>query len=475
MGNSAPVGMRVMACEKGSPAWGAGLVPWFDFVVAVNGRGFDEDHALEALMAAAASGSAAPANGALAGRAAAAGAAEPATAADVRLTVFNAKVRAQREVVVRPDKRWGGAGALGLMVEAPRAVDEAACQHCARVVRVAHRSPAFEAGLEPDVDYLLGAEGVPFESLDDVGDAVNASRQGPVLVFVYNALKDAVRTVRLGGAASGARGGGGGLGLETAVGILHEVPHRCRRTLGVDAAYDGHSAAAIAPNVRVRTPEGEGAMVASREDGSSVVRLEWGLDHGAQCSGHFGACAALRLGEALVEAVAALDSRLTSSAPRPRQGLRGRHVSLLPAPWLQLHASWTRRRRRGARDPPPNRHGRRPSAASRAFRLPSRAGQWRSSARRARGPRASPRRRGRRAARPPGRARLALARRATGWPRFPRGTRARDPTRLGLCSGEESKFRCGPGLEPEPVRIRYRAPLAGEQRRCRTAMRASLS
>jgi hypothetical protein len=101
---------------------------------------------------------------------------------------------------------------------------------------------------------------------------------------VYNSTRDDVRAVqvrpRLGWSEEG-----GLLGAELANGILHRVPQSCRRTSGKDKLTAGQQTAA--ESEVVRTPEGLGQLVETLADGSSVVKLDWGLGPNVNVVGQF--------------------------------------------------------------------------------------------------------------------------------------------------------------------------------------------
>jgi hypothetical protein len=261
MGNSefsTPMhGFRVLACETNSPSWRKGFVPWFDWIIGVlpQHRCFEKDDTLDRFV--------------IRG--------EP-----ISLLVYNTKIKAAREIKLIPDDRWGGRGLLGLLLEACQPIDEDACRNCIRITRVFNPSPAASIGLEEENDYLLGCEGFPLQSLDDFTDVVRYCKDSPVDVFVFNSQRDSVRVVRL------STNRDGFLGVETAIGILHEIPYKCRKTLGMNAADDIHATDVLVPNSRVQTPNGMGFLVKINPDGSCDVRLDWDLGPGVECLAHVG-------------------------------------------------------------------------------------------------------------------------------------------------------------------------------------------
>ncbi len=58
-------------------------------------------------------------------------------------------------------------------------------------------SPAEEAGLSPQEDFILAADDMIFESMEDFGDYLEEKEGSQVSFFVYNMTRDTVRFVSL--------------------------------------------------------------------------------------------------------------------------------------------------------------------------------------------------------------------------------------------------------------------------------------
>ena len=103
---------------------------------------------------------------------------------------------------------------------------------------------------------------------------------------MYNSSHDDIRTVslkpRLGWSENG-----GLLGAELASGILHRISQSCRRTSGKDRSTAREQS--FAKSDTVRTPEGVGELIESHSDGSSTVKLDWGLGQDVHVIGRFAA------------------------------------------------------------------------------------------------------------------------------------------------------------------------------------------
>ena len=149
------LGRRILAIQSGSPAAASGLVPWLDYVVGVNGRLYvseDADHGMAAGL-------------------------EPNVR--VKLHVYNAKTQSVRDCTILPILRDNQLF-LGLKVSLLHTPDGECLDKIVRVTGLARRSPASEAGLEPQVDYLLGSpEYGSFATLDDLEFALT-EKEGKV-------------------------------------------------------------------------------------------------------------------------------------------------------------------------------------------------------------------------------------------------------------------------------------------------------
>ncbi len=96
MGNAAPsaesFGFRVLNVQGDSPGYHAQLVSFFDFIVAANGMRMDTDDTTFVEIIAAHKDKA------------------------LTVTVYNCKTETTRDVVIKPNTSWGGAGLLGITI-----------------------------------------------------------------------------------------------------------------------------------------------------------------------------------------------------------------------------------------------------------------------------------------------------------------------------------------------------------------------
>jgi hypothetical protein len=224
-------GFRVLSALANSP--GQNLVPWFDHVIGVSGSFFTPD----------------------------ANSFEDAVRSSTRvlLCVYNSKQRSQRFVTVIPRRDWGGPGLLGLSIGDFGYLAEDDDLRSVRILSSA------SASFEGEKDYILGIDDHPVSSVEDV-QLPHAAK-----LHVYNSGRDDVRVVHVHRASPQEE-----LGIEVGCGLIHDVPLRCRATLGRNGSNSAGSTQTQALNLRVRTPEGDGLLLERLGDGSDKVRLDWG-------------------------------------------------------------------------------------------------------------------------------------------------------------------------------------------------------
>ena len=102
----------------------------------------------------------------------------------VKLTVYSTRTNLCREVTVTPTSGWGGSGLLGVSIRfcSIRTAREAVWH----VLDVAPNSPAAQAGLVSQHDFVIGSDAVLlevseekncFENLSDASDVGSATRK----------------------------------------------------------------------------------------------------------------------------------------------------------------------------------------------------------------------------------------------------------------------------------------------------------
>ncbi|KAL7747209.1 hypothetical protein RI367_007420 [Sorochytrium milnesiophthora] len=185
--------------KPNSPASNAGLVGYFDFLVAINGQSLHEDTTIlpQTIKA---------------------NVDKP-----VIFNVFSSKWSSYREVTLVPSQ-WGEPkdGLIGCSIRY--------CEHSAaadqvwHVVQVQPNSPASAAGLQVDDDYIVGCPDVVLHSQQELYALIadRAEKQAALKFFVYNVKSDELREVAL--SPSSTWGGNGLIGAELGYGVLHKIP-----------------------------------------------------------------------------------------------------------------------------------------------------------------------------------------------------------------------------------------------------------
>ncbi|XP_053716248.1 Golgi reassembly-stacking protein 1-like [Synchiropus splendidus] len=195
--SEATSGYHVHGIQEDSPAFKAGLEPFFDFILSIgNTRLNKENDLLKDLLKANVEKA-------------------------VKLEVYNSKTQRMRELEVTPSNMWGGQGLLGASVRF--CSFEGASENVWHVLDVEPSSPAALAGLAAYEDFIVGADHVLQDS-EDFFSLVEASEGKPLKLLVYNTQSDQCREVTV--TPNGAWGGEGSLGCGIGFGYLHRIPTR---------------------------------------------------------------------------------------------------------------------------------------------------------------------------------------------------------------------------------------------------------
>jgi hypothetical protein len=211
--SSSGSGLQIGRVAENSPARLAGLVPFFDFVRAINGHQLTDSSgsAFKQLVAGQVN-------------------------KEVKLDVWNGRTRSSRAVTIVPRTGWGGNGLLGCSVYW-RSVDEA-MGLVYRVIEVQSGSAAARSGLLAMRDYIIGMQIVAPDTPRDVvvlnifltasdfhqrlqAREESASLAGTpwygdksILLLVYDSVANDVREVSCEVP----------LGCDVATGYLHAIP-----------------------------------------------------------------------------------------------------------------------------------------------------------------------------------------------------------------------------------------------------------
>ncbi|KNE66356.1 hypothetical protein AMAG_11499 [Allomyces macrogynus ATCC 38327] len=192
-------GFHVLKVKENSPASDAGLVAYFDFIVAINGQSLNEDHSIFAKTI------------------------KASVDQQVTFTVYSSKQNEYRDVVLTPHQfAEPKDGLIGCSIR--QSDYNGAAAHVWHVVEVLPNSPAARAGLVIDDDYIVGTPDVIFREQQELYAliAARANEGKPVRLFVYSAAQRAVRDVVL--MPNPNWGGQGLIGAELGYGALHKIP-----------------------------------------------------------------------------------------------------------------------------------------------------------------------------------------------------------------------------------------------------------
>lgn len=196
VGQSSSVGFHVLNVDSGSPAFSAGLVAYFDYIVAVNGvRVIQETPNIVVEMSLNHVGR------------------------QLKLSVYNSRNDTEREIFIIPNRDWGGPTLLGARIRFCSVQDVA--DRVWRVMDVSPGSPASKAGLIPERDWIIGSPEIALNSPDDFYDLILQNKGRPVRILVYNCDSDIVRETTV--IPDYSWGGEGCLGCNIASGVLHRI------------------------------------------------------------------------------------------------------------------------------------------------------------------------------------------------------------------------------------------------------------
>nr|XP_056717265.1 Golgi reassembly-stacking protein 2 [Euleptes europaea] len=190
-------GYHVLRVQENSPGHRAGLEPFFDFIVSINGSRLNKDNdTLKDLLKA--------------------NVEKP-----VKMLVYSSKTLELRETSVTPSNMWGGQGLLGVSIRF--CSFDGANENVWHVLEVEPNSPAALAGLRPHSDYIIGADTVMNES-EDLFSLIETHESKPLKLYVYNTDTDNCREVVI--TPNSSWGGEGSLGCGIGYGYLHRIPTR---------------------------------------------------------------------------------------------------------------------------------------------------------------------------------------------------------------------------------------------------------
>ncbi|KAI8051631.1 GRASP55/65 PDZ-like domain-containing protein [Syncephalis plumigaleata] len=179
MGNeqSAPVeesnGFHVLRVNENSPAYEAGIQPFFDFILSINGIRLDKpgSELTDQLLAN--------------------------VGKEVTLMVYSSKDK-MFGVKLTPNSQWSDSTQNGLIGCAIRfCTYAAASENVWHILDVAPNSPAATAGLQAHTDYVIGTMHRHLETQADFSRLMEEHQGVPVQLLVYNRHWDTCREVTI--------------------------------------------------------------------------------------------------------------------------------------------------------------------------------------------------------------------------------------------------------------------------------------
>ncbi|PJF18150.1 hypothetical protein PSACC_02038, partial [Paramicrosporidium saccamoebae] len=173
---------HVLRVDENSPAAVAKLVPYFDYIVAIQ-----ETPNVVSEMA------------------------KNHMDRPMKMAVYNSRLDTTRTVSIVPSHGWGGKTALVTEVN----------DRVWHVIDVSFESPAHRAGLIPQKDWIIGSPDIALNSSDDFYHLMIHNQKKPVRLLVFNIDQEAVREAVV--VPDFDWGGQGCLGCDVASGALHRI------------------------------------------------------------------------------------------------------------------------------------------------------------------------------------------------------------------------------------------------------------
>ncbi|XP_077473166.1 Golgi reassembly-stacking protein 2 [Stigmatopora argus] len=188
-------GYHVLKVQQNSPGYQAGLEPFFDFIIAICDTRLsqDNDTLKDAL--------------------------ERNVDKPTKLILYSSRTLGVRETMVTPSTMWGGRGLLGISIRFSHF--QGARENVWHVLDIEPNSPASQAGLQSNTDYIVGAETF-LEKNDNLFKLINDHEGKLLKLYVYNSDTADCREVNVW--PNRFWGGAGSLGCGIGYGYLHRVP-----------------------------------------------------------------------------------------------------------------------------------------------------------------------------------------------------------------------------------------------------------
>ncbi|KAI3648016.1 hypothetical protein MP228_008237 [Amoeboaphelidium protococcarum] len=196
------VGFHVLDVKQESPAHQAGLEAYFSYVLSINDVRLSEP------------GSAADLVNTL----------RENIDKEVQLLVYNSKLQSLKQLTVVPSTGWPGCRDDEILGCSLRFCSfQHAGEQVWHVTKVHSKSPAEDAELIPNTDYIIGAPLHVLQDKDDLFRLVQYHMRKDLRLIVYNWAQDRCREVII--VPNDQWGGEGSLGCDIGYGILHKIPN----------------------------------------------------------------------------------------------------------------------------------------------------------------------------------------------------------------------------------------------------------
>lgn len=229
-------GYHVLKVSELSPAYFAGLEPFFDYILSINDvRLLNDDDTFKKICSL-----------------------NIDTA--VKLTVYSSKYQSVRDAMLTPSNTWGGNGVLGLHIR--HCSFENATENIWHILSVQANSPAAVAGLRPETDYIIATDSTS-EDRDDLLALVERFNMKPLRLFVYNTEEDKCREITI--VPNNNWEGEGSLGCGIGSGYLHRIPKPIK-TKVFPARPDVSASPPVSPTLSVTSSVSQPALLTLHDD-----------------------------------------------------------------------------------------------------------------------------------------------------------------------------------------------------------------
>lgn len=162
---------HVLEVSPNSPGSHAQIVPFFDTIISANGIDLvSDDNSFKNIL-------------------------KENVNKEIQLYIYNTRTKKYRETSLVPNDKWGGEGLCGLYVRADYM--NHMLEYVWHILVVQYGSPAFESGLESDIDYIVGSPEMIFFHHESLYSLIESKIDKELKLYVYSKKTDSVRSVIL--------------------------------------------------------------------------------------------------------------------------------------------------------------------------------------------------------------------------------------------------------------------------------------